>query len=224
VCEDKKHRKHGQEYISPSEPHSSTVPAAIGPKAVFVRPECVRFLRELSAFANVSVWSSMLRSTTEQICRYLFRDLPPPVHILGQEQCDRVKVLKNRKITYLKVKGTKKDLFLKTLKRHLFRKFDGRYTEQNTIIVDDSPVKHILNEPQNVVLLDTWTYESVPNRSDLFLVESLLPYLYRLHSSQPSGFHSFRMVDRIGLDMMREDPFNMDYQEIMAAIELSDRL
>ena len=46
----------------------------------------------------------------------------------------------------MKVKGTHKDIFLKTLSKGLFTKFNGKFRKKNTIIIDDSPVKHILND------------------------------------------------------------------------------
>jgi hypothetical protein len=69
-----------------------------------------------------------------------------PLNILTQESCDRIRVQDDRqKVSYMKVKGTKKDLFLKTIQKHLFSSFRGRYSAENTIVVDDSPVKHVLN-------------------------------------------------------------------------------
>ena len=55
----------------------------------------------------------------------------------------------------MKVKGTKKDLFLKTLQKHLFFSFGGRYSTDNTINVDDSLVKQVLNPSENIILLET---------------------------------------------------------------------
>ena len=52
----------------------------------------------------------------------------------------------------MKVKGTHKDIFLKTLSKGLFSRFNDKFTKENTIIIDDSPVKHILNAPENVLL------------------------------------------------------------------------
>ncbi len=223
VCEEKKFRPHGQRYLDSKDLHSATIPAAIGPKAVFVRPGCAKFLRDLAQFAHITIWSSMMKNTTEQICKYLFRGLPPPENILGQEHCDRIKVLQNRTITFLKVKGTRKDLFLKTLEKSLFHSFGGRYTKGNTIIVDDSPMKHLLNEPENVILLDAWSHKESGSK-DVSLVTSLLPYLYRVHTLKPEGFQSFRRNERFGRQMMREDPFSIEYSELMVAVEKSERL
>ena len=63
--------------------HSSSIPARIGPKVVYVSPLCSTFLNALSSFANIIVWSSMYKLTIQKICEYLFRGLPMPLHILG---------------------------------------------------------------------------------------------------------------------------------------------
>ena len=69
-----------------------------------------------------------------------------PLHILRQDSCDRINVmgLNNRVIT-MKVMGTNKDIFLKTLSTCLFGRFNGKFTKENTIIINDSLIKHILN-------------------------------------------------------------------------------
>ncbi len=116
VCLDRRHMAKDQVYNDISQPHSSVLPAVVGPKAVYVRPHCLDFLRELSLVAYVSVWSSMATTTTKLICEYLFRGLQPPLHIMGQDSCDVIKYRGVRnKLSILKVKGTNKDLFLKPL-------------------------------------------------------------------------------------------------------------
>ena len=96
-------------------------------------------------------------STIKFVCDLLFKDLVvKPLNILGQKSCNRIRVQGNRgKVSYMKVKGTKKDLFLKMLQKHLFSSFRGRYSIDNTIVVDDSPVKYILNPSENIILLKT---------------------------------------------------------------------
>ena len=76
-----------------------------------------------------------------------------PLHILGQDSCDRINIMgRNNRVTTMKVKGMHKDIFLKTLSKGLFCRFNGKFTKENTIIIDDSPVKRILNAPENVLL------------------------------------------------------------------------
>ena len=58
----------------------------------------------------------------------------------------------------MKEEGTQKDIFLKTLTTHLFDKYDGQYTRENTLIIDDSPIKHMLNLKENVLLLPSWSH------------------------------------------------------------------
>ena len=80
----------------------------------------------------------------------------------------------------MKVKGTKKDLFLKTLQDHLFSTFEGRYTMDNTIVVDDSPVKHVLNPSENIILPETWAYAGI-GQAYTYLMDMLLPWILQLH-------------------------------------------
>ena len=95
--------------------------------------------------------------TVKSICDLLFEDLPiKPVNILGQDSYNQIRVQNDwGKISYMKLKETKKELFLKTFQKHLFSSFGGRYSADNTIVVDDSLVKHILNPPENVILLES---------------------------------------------------------------------
>ena len=96
--------------------HFAMMPTEVGKNFVWVRPSCFDFLSELSTFATITVWSSMLKSTTRDICSYLFGpSLVNPLRILGQEDCDRVPVRKvGNRMFYMKEVGTQKDIFLKT--------------------------------------------------------------------------------------------------------------
>ena len=128
VYEEKRFLPSDQQYINCKGPHSTTVPTIVGPKAVFVCPSCLRFLWELSKFAVISVWSTMKLNTVKQVCKYLFVDVSPLVNILGQESCDRIFQYDNEQIFVpLKVNGTTKDIFLKTLLKRVFPLFGDRY-------------------------------------------------------------------------------------------------
>ena len=76
----------------------------------------------------------------------------------------------------MKVKGTHKDIFLKTLSKDLFAKFNGKFRMKNTIIIDDSPVKHILNDSKNVLFPVLWSSDGA-GQNDTFLMDTLLPWL-----------------------------------------------
>jgi len=122
----------------------------------------------------------------------------------------------------LKVKGTQKDVFLKTLARKLFPYFGGHYTGLNTLVVDDSPLKHILNDARNVLLPDSWS-NNYRGQSDSFLIEILLPYLRHIHYRRDILLGRGDQP-RIGQRMMNEDPNNVEYIDVLKAIDNSQRL
>ena len=93
-------------------------------------------------------------ATFKFVCNIHFKDLPlKPTNILDQKSCDGIRVLDSHgKVSYIKIKETNKKLFLKSILKHLFFGFNGRYSIQNIVIVDDSPVRHVLNPIKNVIL------------------------------------------------------------------------
>lgn len=224
ACEEFRFRDRTRDFNTDRVPHSCMVPAHVGPKLVWVRPGCKAFLEAVSEFATISIWSSMKVSTTRTISEYLFKNIAYPKVTHGQEHCKRVVTsATGNKSTFLKVKGTEKDVFLKTLSVGLFPKYRDFFTKDITIIIDDSPHKHVLNNPENVLLSDTWSYiGDGPN--DNFLLDVLLPWLRRLHNSAEIGIQPFRRQNPLGRPMLCSDPFNLEYMELTDAIELSSGL
>ncbi|KAG0504380.1 hypothetical protein KC19_N037900 [Ceratodon purpureus] len=202
--------------------HSASKPAVVGPKLVCVRPNCADFLRRLSAFATITVWSSMKTSTTKMICDYLFGPIRPvyPLRILDQEDCQRVPMgvdFRGRPV-YMKEPGTQKDIFLKPMSDGLFRKFGGIYSEANTIFIDDSPIKHCQNNSYNVLLLSTWNNQNPDAADDRFLLSKLLPYLVDLHHFVGT-IARFRAERPIGKKMYYDDRSTCEhYAKINEAI------
>ena len=206
VCEEYRFLPKIQAWNPESNPHSS-VPAKIGPKAEYVCPSCSTFLRAVSDFADITIWSSMCEPTTRQICEYLFRGLRMPLHILGQDSCDRIYVMgRNNRVTTMKVKGTHKDIFLKTLSKG---QFNGKFRKKNTIIIDDSPVKHILNDSENVLFPVSWSCNGA-GQNDTFLMDKLLPWLRQLHRFEDVRVAA-RVLDKIGQPMLCDDPSSKEY-------------
>jgi hypothetical protein len=83
----------GQTYVVGKKLYSSTVPFLVGPKTVYIRPSCKRFLTELGNVVDITIWSSMRVSTVKSVCNLLFEGLPvKPLNILGQESYDRIRV------------------------------------------------------------------------------------------------------------------------------------
>ena len=79
-------------------------------------------------------------------------------------------------VTTMKVRGIYKDIFLKTLSKGLFTKFNGKFRKNNTIIIDDCLVKHILNDLENVLFLVLWSHDGA-SQNNTFLINTLLPWL-----------------------------------------------
>jgi hypothetical protein len=65
-------------------------------------------------------------------------------------------------------------MFLKVIRKTLFFGFNGRYVEDNTVVVDDSPSKHMLNPSESVILPETWTFAGA-SQADTYLMDTLLP-------------------------------------------------
>ena len=172
----------------------------INRKAVRARPGMQDFLCEVLEFVHVIVWSSMVMENTESIVHFLFHDLPSPCLVLGQEACDELFDEKGRPVPKFGDQGGGQQ-FLKVLGSRLWRGVPllegvphGHWpTLENTLLIDDSPIKSILNPQGNVIFLDTWTSD----RKDTFLVDSLAPYLRRLEL-HPGSIPDFVRSNPIG--------------------------
>ena len=123
--------------------YSLTILIIVRPKGVYTYLGVWEILGNLSQFANIIIWSSMLDGTGRQVCTWFFDGLPPPDLVLGQKACGRILVALKLDVTYLD--NSEKKIFLKTLGNALFGKEDGKYTVDNTIFIDESPEKSSLN-------------------------------------------------------------------------------
>ena len=219
VAEEWKSKGSIKQFNHQSEPHSATIPAIVGPKVVYVRPGCSAFLEELQKIVFVSVWSSMKKTTIGEICKYLFRGGQMPICILRQDSYKTVKCKDtSRRLVSFKELGTDKELFLKNLES-LFSSLRGNFSCNNTVIVDDSPRKHIMNKPENVVLPDVWSNRGNGDK-DTFLLNVLLPYFRRLHANRDVGLKSFRTSGsgKIGWRMLCEERNRREFEKLMEVV------
>ena len=168
VREDWKSNRSTKQYNNSSALHSATIGAIVGMKAIYVGPNCLNFLEELRKIAGISVWSLMKISNIEGVVNYLFPKGKFPCLVLAQDSCRtlRCRDSSGRLTTYM-VPRTQKELFLKNLDI-LFCGYRGIFNVGNTIIVDDSPLKHIMNRPENVLLPNLWSNRGNGDR-DTFL-------------------------------------------------------
>jgi len=171
----------------------------INKKAVRARPGLRRFLSDVLHLAHVVVWSSMLMDNTEAIVGFLFRELARPCLILGQEACDELRDRSGKVVP--KVAGGGGQQFLKVLKRNLWVgvpvlegvPYGCWPTPENTLLIDDSPTKSILNPPGNAIFPEPWKGD----RNDTFLDDELGPYLKRL-VCHPGTVPDFVLSNPIG--------------------------
>ena len=143
----------------------------------------------------------MKKTTTKAICKYLFRSISLPLLVLGQDFCSMLKCrTPHSQISTFKVLGTRKELFLKNLD-NLFNGYGSRFTSANTIVVDANPSKHIMSNPQNVVLFRSWSYDGDGHRDNFHLSE-LMPWIQRLHESAKAGLLIFWRNNSFGCKML----------------------
>jgi hypothetical protein len=177
--------------------HSATIPTCIGPKAIYVRPGVAALVRRVSRFADITVWSSMMQSTASQVVDYLFHRNVKPVAVYGQESCNTIQVNNGEELNY---PNSDKSIFLKTMSSHLFLGDASRYKENNTILIDDSPEKSILNNTGNVVFLKSWKHTVKNCSSDNYLCTELAPWLERLHREGQGEVAEFVNKNRLGVN------------------------
>ena len=116
------------------------------------------------------------------------------------------------------VPGTQKELFLKNLET-LFGGCRGIFNSGNTIIVNDNPLKHIMNRPENVMLSNPWLNRGNGDR-DTSLLRTLLPWFQRLHLTRYQGLKSFREhgPNMIGQKMLCDEQNRIEYNKVMEVV------
>ena len=107
----------------------------------------------------------------------------------------------------------------------LFGGTEGNFACDNIIVVDDSPCKHIMNKPENIILADSWSNRG-NGEKDTFLLAVLLPWFQQLHVSRDVGLKSFREIKkwRIGRKMLCKERGRREYEKLMDVISGSASL
>ena len=149
--------RHRQTFREDQHVYSSRISTLVGPKGVYCRPCFREFLCFISNFAaRVVVWSSMKRSIVELIASFLFHDFPSPYAILGQNECTNIEIGDGQFIFSF---NENKLIFLKIILQQLFRGSAtfSPFTNDNTILIDDSPKKSVCNESGNAIFLESWS-------------------------------------------------------------------
>ena len=196
-------RRHRRTLHEDQHVYSSWIPTLVGPKGVYSRPRVREFLRFISGFAaRVVVWSSMKRSTVELIARFLFHDLSSPFAILGQNKCANIDIGDGQFIFSF---NENKLIFLKIMLQQLFKDSGvlSPFTNDNTILIDDSPEKSVCNESGNAIFLESWSRNELESN---YLLDTLAPWLTRLNTQcMPRFLREYVDQNRIGCPLLAVD-------------------
>ena len=157
-----------------------------------------------------------MQSTSKQVVEYLFHRNVKPVAIYGQESCDTIQVNNGEELKYPK---SDKSIFLKTMRSHLFLGEASRYKENNTILIDDSPEKSILNNTGNAIFLKSWKHTVKNCSSDNYLWAEVAPWLERLHREGRGEVAQFVNANRLGVNPLV--PGDTLYELVMNALKRS---
>ncbi|XP_048139845.1 uncharacterized protein LOC115727752 [Rhodamnia argentea] len=143
----------------------------IARRAVFKRPFCVDFLKFCFERFDVGIWSSRNKKNVERVVDYLLGDMKHKLLFcwdLSHCTSTRFRTLENKH----------KALVFKEVRR-LWEKHDsslpwekGDYDESNTLLLDDSPYKALLNPPHTAVFPNSYKFQhesdvSLGNGGDL---------------------------------------------------------
>ena len=207
--------RHGRTFREDQHSYSSHIPTLVGPKGVYCRPRVRDFLRLIGMFAaRILIWSSMKTSTVELIVRYLFHGLPRPFGILGQSHYTNIEIGDGQFVLSF---NENKLIFLKILPQQLFGTVaaSSPFSNENTILIDDSPEKSICNESGNAIFLESWSRHHVEND---FLLGTLALWLSRLNNyCMPVELRKYVDQNRIGSSpLAADDPLLLHMMRRMA--------
>ena len=126
----------------------------------------------------------MKRSTIELIALFLFHDLPSSYAILGQNEGTNIEIGDGQFVFSF---NENKLIFLKIMLQKLFRGSTtfSPFTNDNTILIDDSQEKSVYNESGNVIFLESWSRNEPESN---YLLDTLAPWLTRLNTQCMPGF------------------------------------
>ncbi|XP_076924875.1 uncharacterized protein LOC143587480 [Bidens hawaiensis] len=186
-----------------------------GSTSVFKRPYCDEFLQFCFKRFNVGVWTSTSRYTTEWTLDYVMGDSQHKlVFCWDRSHCTDT--------GFSTVENTSKALILKQLKK-LWEKKDadlpwdiGEFDETNTLLIDNTPHKALLNPPHTAIFPHRYRYFNSEDNS-LGPEGDLRVYLERLAESE--NVQKFVSENPFGQRPIREKNLSWRYyQKVIHAI------
>ncbi|KAI4387829.1 hypothetical protein MLD38_000226 [Melastoma candidum] len=143
--------------VSPP-PKNHKADVNIARRAVFKRPFCLDFLKFCFEHFDVGIWSSRTRKNVQKVVDYLLGDLKDRLLFcwdISHCTVTEFKTLENKH----------KPIVFKDVRR-LWEKYDpdlpwekGYYDQSNTLLLDDSPYKALLNPPNTAVFPHSYCFK-----------------------------------------------------------------
>ncbi|PIA63145.1 hypothetical protein AQUCO_00200875v1 [Aquilegia coerulea] len=136
----------------------------ISKKALLIRPFCHDFLKFCFAKFNVGVWSSRTKKNVDSVVNFIMADKKHELLFCwDQSHCTET--------GFNTVENDRKPLVFKELKK-LWDKHEpnlpwekGEYNESNTLLLDDSPYKALLNPPNTAIFPHSYDYQNLKDNS-----------------------------------------------------------
>uniref|UniRef100_A0A7N1A405 Mitochondrial import inner membrane translocase subunit TIM50 n=1 Tax=Kalanchoe fedtschenkoi TaxID=63787 RepID=A0A7N1A405_KALFE len=139
--------------------------ANIARRAIFKRPFCNEFLMFCFDTFEVGIWSSRTQKNVERVIDFLLGDLKDQLLFCWDvTQCTPT--------GFSSLENKYKTLMFKEIRKlwepqdHGLPWEDGHFNESNTLLVDDSPYKALLNPSHTSIFPQSYSYQ---NRSDTSL-------------------------------------------------------
>ncbi|ESQ30726.1 hypothetical protein EUTSA_v10012375mg [Eutrema salsugineum] len=166
-------------------------------KIMIRRPFCKDFLRFCFEKFEVGIWSSRKKANVEDICTHLLEDFKGKLLFCwDMDKCTKTEAScldnKNKKVVF-------KDLSL------IWKK--GDYSKSNTVLLDDSPYKALLNPPHTAIFPSTYNHG---NENDTSLGDDGDLRLYLKKLVEAENVQEFIQKNPFGQEAIKEG--NKDWQ------------
>ncbi|XP_004303039.1 PREDICTED: probable C-terminal domain small phosphatase [Fragaria vesca subsp. vesca] len=128
-----------------------------GKHLVFKRPFAEEFMQFCLERFEIGIWSSAQEKHVDGILESVMGRIRNRLSFVwDQAECTDT--------GFKSVENTRKPLFVKDLKG-LWKYLDRKYSESDTLLIDDKPYKALLNPPHTGIFLDSYTADNVDDNA-----------------------------------------------------------
>jgi len=184
---------------------SATVPTIVAGIVVYCRPRLQMFLKFLSLFANIHVWSTLPAKVVHALCAFLFSKLDGvPQVVLASFQCDTLLLKNYARAMY---PGTHDPLLLKYPRRRLFTRRDANINENNLLILDCNPATCFAVPTKNYFIPDRWSHSNPDTPVDVKPLNGIGELCVAVHLNGPQNFSEVMRLRRPSHNDLSENSY-----------------